>query len=1363
VYVWNGVDFSTLYLTRHWTNEAGIGGSDWSWPLNDALPSNFYEVKAYAKNAAGVIKESENQWGWFQIQAEEYPVTYNANGGNGAPFAQAKYKDVQLTLRSEKPWRTGYSYTNWKASNGATYSPGVNYSANEATTLAAQWTPNTYIIKYNANGGTGTIGDQPVNYDENVTMPSDGAFKRDGHALAGWSRSSGTPNTKNYEKGATYAVSTLASASNFNCADKNGETMTLYAVWEVNTHTITVQNDGNGTANASHEAAMAGTEINLTASPNTGYQFKEWQVINGSVTIANDKFIMPAQAVTVKAIFEPLPIDYYSIKVQNDGHGTAYASLSSAAMGTEITLTAVPASGYKFKEWQVLGGSITITSDKFIMQTQNVTVEAIFEPISYAITVQNDGHGTAGANPSSAAIGTEITLTATPNNGYQFKEWQIISGNISLANANSASITFFMPANTVTVRAVFAELPPSTYTVTYNYSYNGGTSATKSTDTVAEGQAIDLTPTATKAGWGFVGWNTSRDATSAWGKTGGLGMGEEPEPPAPMFMGSSAVTLYAIYVKAIGASFIDYSPPGEISYNVSSMYRIYNNATHANVSAGSISISDYPGWTSRGWATNTAANASVALTDRGSTTISADTAFYALYQRTLTLTFNADGGSNTPVNQTGTQYTSAYAIDSPTSVSFTLPAAISKPGHKFIAWAEGGPDGRQYQPGATITISENTTVYAKWSKQFERFSFANNEPYFAVDPSRYVGYGETPDPASCYYISDEDFLKLVNYVANSYGSEEGAKEVINALQNHRSALSAGSCFGMAAASILDYNAQIDVKRLDPEASTLLGVRSPNENSVTAKAVRSAINYYQFAQGIDLLHEFRLDRYNHFAPPRWDSQLVEEIVAHSRTGEPILFNYLYGDGYGHSIVITGYDLQKSNADAANHILTAYDNRKPDGGIDIKVARDYKTIVVDPNGKNDRVLEIQTWKGDELEVFDLIDFDGPLNKGEIIYSNMQPQNIYTKISVKAGGIVRISNAEGDWLEYDMTKSTEYLTGNIQVFGKYFTTQETVNGDSVSGTITFLVSDSESYCFSGTEGLYAQVVGNGFYATIESSDAGVSAVLDKENGISVEGPGKFSYTAAIGVNNDSMDLVKVSGTAVDDMGLMLYRADGAVISGSANQILDVTVISDLTQTERCSFNSSYDSLLVSKQEGDLGVYGGEGYEVNILKPADKTALRNRISQLQAIDEGNYTTASWNTFQNALGAAKAVVASDNATQVQVDTVLTSLNDAYENLVALIPVQKPVANGSTSVTIDYVGSKQLSVTGEDITWSGSNKYITVDQKTGVITSTKNFIKTGSAQIIASNSAGSVAFNVKVKPTFLQWLMIIFLFGWIWM
>lgn len=73
---------------------------------------------------------------------------------------------------------------------------------------------------------------------------------------------------------------------------------------QVQTYAVTVTTDGNGTASADPSTTVAGAGINLSAAPNTGYHFKEWQVVSGGVTIENDKFTMPDGNVEIKAIFE---------------------------------------------------------------------------------------------------------------------------------------------------------------------------------------------------------------------------------------------------------------------------------------------------------------------------------------------------------------------------------------------------------------------------------------------------------------------------------------------------------------------------------------------------------------------------------------------------------------------------------------------------------------------------------------------------------------------------------------------------------------------------------------------------------------------------------------------------------------------------------------------------------------------------------------------------------------------------------------------------------------------------------------------------------------------------------------------------
>ena len=210
---------------------------------------------------------------------------------------------------------------------------------------------------------------------------------------------------------------------------------------------------------------------------------------------------MPDSEVEIKAIFEedapPAPTEY-TVTVTSGGNGTASASPSKAVAGAEITLSATPDKGYHLKEWQVISGGVSIKDDKFTMPNNNVEIKAIFEkdapptPTEYTVTVTTEGGGTASASPAKAAAGTEITLTATPNTGYHFKEWQVISGNVTIKDDK-----FLMPDSNVEIKAIFEKDAPPTpteYTVTVTSSGNGTASASPSKAVAGAEITLSATP-----------------------------------------------------------------------------------------------------------------------------------------------------------------------------------------------------------------------------------------------------------------------------------------------------------------------------------------------------------------------------------------------------------------------------------------------------------------------------------------------------------------------------------------------------------------------------------------------------------------------------------------------------------------------------------------------------------------------------------------------------------------------------------------------------------------------------------------------------------------------------------------------------
>ena len=145
---------------------------------------------------------------------------------------------------------------------------------------------------------------------------------------------------------------------------------------------ITVEENENGTVTASARYAVAGTEITLTGDPNSGYRFHEWN-ITPEVTVTDNKFVMPEEAVTVSAVFTQRT---YPITVKDSTNGNAFSSHKSAFSGTTVTITVMPDKGYILETLIVTdknGNELTLT-DKgggkytFTMPTSNVTVTAIF-------------------------------------------------------------------------------------------------------------------------------------------------------------------------------------------------------------------------------------------------------------------------------------------------------------------------------------------------------------------------------------------------------------------------------------------------------------------------------------------------------------------------------------------------------------------------------------------------------------------------------------------------------------------------------------------------------------------------------------------------------------------------------------------------------------------------------------------------------------------------------------------------------------------------------------------------------------------------------------------------------------------------
>lgn len=151
-----------------------------------------------------------------------YTVSYNANGGSGAPSSQTKWYGETLTLSSTIPTRAGHSFVAWaltKADADAGtwyYKAGSSCGKNENLTLYAVWQANTYTVSYNANGGSGAPSSQTKTYGVTLKLSST-IPTRTNYTFKGWGTSA-SATTVSYAAGANYT---------------NNAGITLYAVWEL--------------------------------------------------------------------------------------------------------------------------------------------------------------------------------------------------------------------------------------------------------------------------------------------------------------------------------------------------------------------------------------------------------------------------------------------------------------------------------------------------------------------------------------------------------------------------------------------------------------------------------------------------------------------------------------------------------------------------------------------------------------------------------------------------------------------------------------------------------------------------------------------------------------------------------------------------------------------------------------------------------------------------------------------------------------------------------------------------------------------------------------------------------------------------
>ena len=290
----------------------------------------------------------------------------------------------------------------------------------------------------------------------------------------------------------------------------------------VATYSLTTQvNGGHGTISASKTGLAAGSTETIIFTPDAGYEI-DTVTVNGAATpvLANvldvtmdaDKTVIVTYKATGSTHTHSYGTDW---KYDDTNHwhecqcGDKADTAAHSFQWVIDKAATKEATGIKHEECTVCGAK----------RSENTEIPALRD---YAVTVTGGTATVAAGTPITRAMeGVEVTVTAQAPDGKHFVKWVVKAGGVTLANETSATTTFTMPANDVTIEAEFAENPVEAYTLTVIKGTASVAAGTPITDKIEQNTVVTVTADAPEAGKAFDKWVvlegnvTLADATKA--------------------------------------------------------------------------------------------------------------------------------------------------------------------------------------------------------------------------------------------------------------------------------------------------------------------------------------------------------------------------------------------------------------------------------------------------------------------------------------------------------------------------------------------------------------------------------------------------------------------------------------------------------------------------------------------------------------------------------------------------------------------------------------------------------------------------------------------------------------------------------
>lgn len=611
-----------------------------------------------------------------------YTATFNGNGG-GTPSPSTITKEYNVALGTLPTCtRTGYTFLGWyTASSGGTKISTTTVVTKDIT-YYAQWSINSYTLTFNPNGGTVTPTSKYLEYNsayDTLPTPTRASDAQYTYTFAGWYTAA---------TGGTQVTATTKMAA---------KDTTIYAHWTSNTRSYTVSYQTTyGTLNKTSQSIAYNSKgsCTLTMPDNTAkftYTFVGWYTAaNGGGTKVGSKLTLETPAITGTVTYYAYvtrSTKSYTHTFNANGGGTVSPATITKAYNTALgTLPTVSRTGYTFVGWfdtsAASGGTQATTTTKV---TGTKTWYARWSINSYTFTFDKNG----GNTPSSTtitkeyntAVGTLPTCTRNANNTYTyaFAGWFDTS-----ASSGGTQLT---TTTKVTSNKTWYARWTSTYknyTVTWNG--NGGTPS-KSSSSFHYNDALGTLPTATRTGYTFKGWSTSKTGTVNVSTTTKV---------------TANVTYYVVWtINSYTWTFDANGGTGDTTKTLN------YNATLSTLPTASRASTAANNYTFAGWFDTDASTGGTQLTT--STKCTGNKTWYARWTistRQYKLTVTAGTGGT--VSGGGTYNYNASA---------TLKATANS-GYHFVKWSDGNTSATR-----TVTVTKNATYTATFEQ----------DPYLNLD------------------------------------------------------------------------------------------------------------------------------------------------------------------------------------------------------------------------------------------------------------------------------------------------------------------------------------------------------------------------------------------------------------------------------------------------------------------------------------------------------------------------------------------------------------------------------------------------------------------------------------------------------